>query len=80
MSKDKTVLHQLEDWIEKFEKVNGTPTMCEIKAQIEMFKELEKQQTVNIKSEVFSHAVGISEKDSRIRAEIWFNNKYGNNG
>lgn len=40
----KTALNQLEEWILKFEKVNGTPTMCEIKAQIEMFKEVEKEQ------------------------------------
>lgn len=39
----KTVLNQLEKWILDYEKVNGTPTMCEIKAQIEMFKEVEKQ-------------------------------------
>lgn len=40
----KTALNQLEEWILKFEKVNGTHTMCEIKAQIEMFKEVEKEQ------------------------------------
>lgn len=39
----KTALNQLEDWILKFEKQNGTPTMCEIKAQLEMFKEVEKE-------------------------------------
>ena len=42
----KTALNQLEDWILKFERQNGTPTMCEIKAQLEMFKEIEKQQIV----------------------------------
>ena len=40
----KTALNQLEKWILDYEKVNGTPTMCEIKAQIEMFKEVEKEQ------------------------------------
>lgn len=39
-----TALTQLEKWIIKFEETNGTPTMCEVKAQIEMFKEIEKEQ------------------------------------
>jgi len=40
----KSAMNQLEKWILDYEKVNGTPTMCEIKAQLEMFKEVEKQQ------------------------------------
>ena len=47
MGKQKTALTQLEKWILDYEKVNGTPTMCEIKAQIEMLKEIEKEQIVN---------------------------------
>lgn len=41
---EKTALTQLEKWIVKFEETNGTPTMCEVKAQLEMFKEMEKEQ------------------------------------
>ena len=37
-----TALTQLKKWIVKFEETNGTPTMCEVKAQIEMLKEIEK--------------------------------------
>ena len=43
---EKTALNQLEKWILDYEKVNGTPTMCEIKAQIEMFKEVERTQII----------------------------------
>lgn len=39
-----TAITQLEKWILKFEETKGTPTMCEVKAQIEMFKEIEKEQ------------------------------------
>lgn len=39
-----TALTQLEKWIIKFQETKGTPTMCEVKAQIEMFKEIEKEQ------------------------------------
>ena len=42
----KSAMNQLEKWILDYEKVNGTPTMCEIKAQIEMFKEVEKEQLI----------------------------------
>ena len=42
----KTALTQLEDWIERYEKVKGTPTMFEIKSQIDMFKEVEKKQII----------------------------------
>lgn len=42
----KTALNQLENWILDYEKVNGTPTMCEIKAQLEMFKEVERTQII----------------------------------
>ena len=42
-----TALTQLKQWIVKFEKVNGTPTICEIKAQIEMFKKIEKDQIID---------------------------------
>ena len=48
----KTALTQLEDWIEKYEKVNGTPTMWEIKSQIDMLKEIEKEHIIS------SHLVG----------------------
>jgi hypothetical protein len=42
----KTALTQLEDWIERYEKVNGTPTMWEIKSQIDMLKEIEKEHII----------------------------------
>jgi len=38
----KSAMNQLEKWILDYEKVNGSPTMCEIKSQLEMFKEVEK--------------------------------------
>lgn len=44
MNREHTALTQLEKWILDYEKVNGTPTMCEIKAQLEMFKQIEKEQ------------------------------------
>ena len=47
-----TALTQLEKWIIKFEETNGTPTMCEVKAQIEMLKEIEKEQIVNAYSSI----------------------------
>ena len=40
-----TQLEKLNTWIEKYEQVNGTPTMCEIKAQIALL--LEEQAEVN---------------------------------
>jgi hypothetical protein len=42
-----TPMQELEKWIFNYEKTNGTPTMCEIKAQIEMFKEKEKQVIID---------------------------------
>ena len=47
-----TALTQLEKWIIKFEETNGTPKICEVKAQIEMFKEIEKEQIVNAYSSI----------------------------
>jgi hypothetical protein len=40
----KTALNQLGKWILDYEKVNGTPTICEIKVQLEMFRDVEKEQ------------------------------------
>ena len=37
-------LTKLQKWILKFEETNGSPTISEVKAQIEMLKEMEKQQ------------------------------------
>ena len=54
----KTALNQLEEWILKFEKVNGTPTMCEIKAQIEMFKKVEKEQIIEAYDKGFEDVNG----------------------
>lgn len=34
----KTQIERLENWIEKFYEINGTPTLDEIKAQISMLK------------------------------------------
>ena len=40
----KTSLEQLEIWIEKFYRINGTPTLDEIKGQIELLKDYEREQ------------------------------------
>ena len=55
---EKTALNQLEKWILDYEKVNGTPTMCEIKAQIEIFKEVEKQQIIDACNDTEEYHVG----------------------
>ena len=57
----KTVLNQLEKWIFDYEKVKGTPTMCEIKAQIEMFKEIEKEQIVKSFDEGYENGACVNE-------------------
>jgi len=57
----KTVLTQLEKWISDFEKVNGTPTMCEIKAQIDMFKEIEKEQIVKAFEKGYENGACVNE-------------------
>lgn len=44
---EETALNQLLKWILKYEEANVTPTLREIKAQIEMFKEVEKQQIID---------------------------------
>jgi hypothetical protein len=46
-----TALNQLSKWILDYEKVNGTPTMFEIKLQIEMFKEIEKKQIIEARQD-----------------------------
>jgi uncharacterized membrane-anchored protein YitT (DUF2179 family) len=40
--KNKTALEVLEYWIERFYEVNGTPTLDEIKEQINLLKENEE--------------------------------------
>lgn len=57
----KTVLNQLEKWIFDYEKVNGTPTMCEIKAQIDMFKKIEKEQIIKAFDEGYENGACVNE-------------------
>jgi hypothetical protein len=57
----KTVLNQLEKWISDHEKVNGIPTMFEIKAQIDMFKEIEKEQIVKAFDEGYENGACVNE-------------------
>ena len=40
----KTALEQLESWIEQFYKINGTPTLDDIKVQINLLKDYETEQ------------------------------------
>lgn len=40
----KTALEQLEIWIEQFYKINGTPTLDDIRGQIILLKDYEKVQ------------------------------------
>jgi len=40
----KTTLEQLESWIEQFYKINGTPTLDDIKGQINLLKDYETEQ------------------------------------
>jgi len=40
----KTALEQLESWIEQFYKINGTPTLDDIKGQINLLKDYETEQ------------------------------------
>jgi len=42
----KTALEQLESWIEQFYKINGTPTLDDIKGQINLLKDYETEQLV----------------------------------
>ena len=67
----KTALNQLEKWVLDYEKVNGTPTMCEIKAQIEMFKEVERNQII----EAHEDGHNYYDKDSR-SAEKYFSDEF----
>ena len=39
-----TALEQLEVWIEQYQKINGTPPIEEIKMQIDLLKDYEKEQ------------------------------------
>ena len=39
----KTALEQLESWIEQFYKINGTPTLDDIKGQINLLKDYETE-------------------------------------
>ena len=71
-----TVLNQLEKWILDYEKVNGTPTMCEIKAQLETFKYLEKEQLRDAYSSAldfgYMSATRYEEPDNDEKFEEWF--------
>jgi hypothetical protein len=40
----KTPLEQLSFWIEQFQRINGTPSLEDIKGQIELLKDYEKEQ------------------------------------
>lgn len=40
----KTALKQLEYWIEQYYRINGTPTLHEIKSQINLLKDYEREQ------------------------------------
>ena len=64
----KTALNQLEKWVLDYEKVNGTPTMCEIKSQIEMFKEVERNQII----EAHEDGHNYYDKDGRSAEKIFF--------
>lgn len=44
LNKMKTALEQLESWIEQFYKINGTPTLDDIKGQINLLKDYETEQ------------------------------------
>jgi hypothetical protein len=41
-----TALEQLESWIEQFYKINGTPTLDDIKGQINLLKDYEAEQLI----------------------------------
>ena len=74
-----TALTQLEKWIVKFEETNGTPTMCEVKAQIEMLKEIEKEQIMNAHFDGKCNGMDISHPLSitkEIYAEQYYNETY----
>lgn len=40
----KTALEQLEHWIEQYYRINGTPTLDDIKGQINLLKDYEREQ------------------------------------
>ena len=40
----KTALEQLEYWIEQYYRINGTPTLDDIKGQINLLKDYEREQ------------------------------------
>lgn len=71
-----TVLNQLEKWILDYEKINGTPTMCKIKAQLEMFKDIEKEQLRDAYSSAldfgYMSATRYEEPDNDEKFEEWF--------
>lgn len=39
-----TALEQLEYWIEQYYRINGTPTLNDIKGQINLLKDYEREQ------------------------------------
>lgn len=41
---EKTALEQLEYWIEQYYRINGTPTLDDIKGQINLLKDYEREQ------------------------------------
>ena len=52
----KTALEQLEYWIEQYYRINGTPTLDDIKSQINLLKDYEREQLH------IAHVVGRSEQ------------------
>lgn len=52
----KTALEQLEYWIEQYYRINGTPTLDDIKNQINLLKDYEREQLH------IAHVVGRSEQ------------------
>ena len=42
--KKQTALEQLEYWIEQYYRINGTPTLNDIKGQINLLKDYEREQ------------------------------------
>ena len=46
LNKMKTALEKLESWIEQFYKINGTPTLDDIKGQINLLKDYETEQLI----------------------------------
>jgi len=50
-----TALEQLEHWIEQYKRINGTPPINEVLAQIDLLKDYEKEQcNIDLVSESFT--------------------------